>query len=929
MGLHVVTGPATAGKSGVLYAELERASREGPSVLALPTGPDVHRASTEFATRGLLGIKVIQLDQWVDSLWRLHGDGRRIVTAALRQLIVGRVLDTLVTQGQVTGLRDSRGLRRLLSELVRSAPVSGLVVPQEGTEAQIAAACRAYWQELEELGHIEASEAAFLLGSDPPKGTGPVVLNRFTDLTAGQERFVTGLAGVTDVTVALTYEEGLPATAALGPLVSRLLSTDGVTHTVVPAGRWSDPALEALADGLFRGVRLEPPRQSLELLEASGADAECADVARRVRELIDGGFEPGRIAIVARDMPSRAESLWAALRAQEVPSEIDVAFAFGATAFGRALLGLLEAVGDPLASRERLLAFVLSPYSGVDPEVAADADAVWRQKRLKGAALLAASQRLRGMAEIVSLVERIASQRGPSEQWVLRWQRLAGVILANAESRRGVGGIGSTLDAAAHRSLLGTVGDIAEGAIVPTLAEVVVTLGRATVSTGAADEGAVQVTEAHRLRGRRFDAVVVMGLTAKEFSPEKPPTLIGILLRSLGDDARLDERLAERMLFYTLVTRARKKLVLSREASDERGDAIRPSAFWDEVLDLYCDRTRCDADQTLAISRRTGTDLAAIAPAFTPGRTRMRKRCDAAVVAPTRGTMSDPGILEDSLADHEYSASEIESYLACPYRWFVQRALRPTEMDVTFGARERGTYAHGLLKAFYDEWHARGHARVEPELLDEAMELFSGDEESRGARERVSGTAEEVAAAKAARWARTIVADDAGFLPAFAPVGHEVPFGTAHGVPLELGGVRLAGRIDRVERGPAGVVAIDYKSSGTVKGVASFDTNGLIQPTVYAAAASQVYGVPAAAGLYRSMRTLAVRGFWLAGGLELNGRGAVSDALDPEAFSAEFDRATDAIARAVDGMRAGLIDPAPARPSVCEYCVVRGVCGVS
>ena len=123
-----------------------------------------------------------------------------------------------------------------------------------------------------------------------------------------------------------------------------------------------------------------------------------------------------------------------------------------------------------------------------------------------------------------------------------------------------------------------------------------------------------------------------------------------------------------------------------------------------------------------------------------------------------------------------------------------------------------------------------------------------------------------------------VVADDASFLPSFEPAGHEVPFGAAHGVPFELGGVRMAGRIDRVERGPAGVVAIDYKSSGAVKGVGSFDAHGLIQPTVYAAAASRVYGAPVAGGVYRSMRTLSVRGFWLRGAIDLGDRGAASDA---------------------------------------------------
>ena len=314
--------------------------------------------------------------------------------------------------------------------------------------------------------------------------------------------------------------------------------------------------------------------------------------------------------------------------------------------------------------------------------------------------------------------------------WVLRWDRLGGAFLANAENRRGGGGIEGRLDAAAHRSLLLTIDDIADGATIPELSEVIAALGRATVSTGSSDERAVQVTEAHRVRGRRFDVVVLMGLTAREFSPERPPSLASVLLRALGDDAHLDERLAERALFYTLVTRARRLLLLSRQATDERGEAVRPSAFWDEVVDLYRDPESPDADQILTVSRLSGSDLAAIAPAFTPGRRMTRERIAGTVAVSQRGCLSSPDLIMRALTDHEYSASEIEAYLACPYRWFVQRALRPAELDTIFDARERGTYAHGLLRAFYDEWHAGGRTRIEPELLDDALEVFSAVEES-------------------------------------------------------------------------------------------------------------------------------------------------------------------------------------------------------
>jgi len=926
MGLHVVTGPATAGKSGILYAELERASREGSPVLALPAAPDVHRATSEFAAKRISGIRVTQLDRWIQSLWRLHGDGRRIVSGVERQLILSDVIRTMRSQGRLSSIADTPGLARLIGELVRTVPV-GSGLPGGGSHAQVAAVCEHYWQELATLGLLESTEATRILSAAPPGGLGRVALNRFTDLSASQEAFIVGLAGVADVTIALTWQEGLPSTEALDPLVFRLLSA-AAEHTVVPAGEWSDPALDDLANGLYRGVTLPPPGDRVELLEAAGAGAECAGVAMRVRTLIDDGLEPGRIAVVAKDMLPRAELLWAALQSHGVSADVDVAVPLSLTGFGAALLGLLRGVSDPEASRESLMAFVLSPYSGVDADGAGDADRAWRAARLRGPALLAAARRVSGMVETVNLATRIASETSDSGQWALCWHRLGSLLLANADHRRGLGGIVGRLDAAAHRTLAQTTDEMARGATTPSMPDVIAALDRAEVVTGASDERAVQVTEAHRVRGRRFEAVVLMGLTAAEFSSERPVSLSGVLLREFGENARPDERLSERMLFYTMVTRARRRLLLCRQASDDRGEAVRPSAFWDEVLDMYRRPDAPEGDLPVTVTRWSSGDIATVAPSFTPGRRQDREACSERSPQHTRGLLVDPEALTRALDDHEYSASEIESYLACPYRWFVQRALRPRAIDTVFDARERGTHAHGLLSAFYKTWAEKGNGRIEPESVDEALAVLSAVERAfeSTASTKALGTAEEVAVAKAARWARAVVVDDATFLPSFEPAGHELPFGTAHGAAFEFGGVRLAGRIDRVDVGDAGVIAIDYKSASAVKGVGSFASHGLIQPTVYAVAAARLLGVPAIGGVYRSMRSLSARGFWREGIVDLGGRGKPADGLDADAFDAEVGRAAQAVASAVEGIRAGHIAAEPARKSACEHCLVRGVC---
>jgi len=919
MGLHVVTGPATAGKSGILSAELERAALAGLPVLALPAAPDVHRATREFADRGVQGIRIVQLDRWIEQLWRLHGDGRRPVTDSVRVALAQRAILRSDTRG-LGRVAETRGFRELVAQLVGLVPPDSAKVLAE-PEAHIARVYAAYCQELENEGCIEPAEMARLLGADPPGDLSFVAVNRFTDLSSAQEAFLTGIAEVTDVSIALTWQDGLPATEALDPLVSRLLRA-GARHTVCTEGAWTEPGLAALADGLYRGARAEKtPVKGLELIEAGGPAAECAAVAHRVRMLVDEGLDPARIAIIAKDMAGRADALGTALRASGIEADFDIAWPLASTGFGRALLGLLRSTADPECGREVVLAFVLSPYSGVEPIDASNADREWRRARLSGRALLGAVAKMSGAQDAVKLA-RQAAPPGQGTSWSARWHRLAALLLANAQRSRGLSGPGGLIDAAVHRSLTRTIDELSDSQNEVPLIEVIGALERSSVSTGSGNERAVQVTEAHRVRGRRFDTVVLMGLTGHEFASDRPTTLLTTLLRAFGEHGRADDRLIERMLFYTIVTRAQSRLILTRQSSNDRGEAVRASAFWDDVVDA-----RPGVEPTFVAA----SDLADTAPSYARGRQGQRREAQKLERARAIGPHVDPAVLEDELGSHEFSASEIELYLACPYRWFVSRALRPRELDRAVDARERGTYAHGLLRAFYEQWNGVGHARVTPDSLDGALLVFAETEAS--FREthapKTVGTAETLALTKAARWARGVVLDDADLLPGFEPVGHEVAFGRASGDAFEFGGVSMAGRIDRVEKGPAGVLAIDYKSSSSVMGVGSFATGGLVQATVYAAAASRILGLPSVGGVYRSLRTLSVRGFWREGAVELGGRGAAADALDDDAVLEEFARAEAVVAECVESMRAGRLAPHPAKRGVCDYCALKGACGVT
>jgi hypothetical protein len=444
----------------------------------------------------------------------------------------------------------------------------------------------------------------------------------------------------------------------------------------------------------------------------------------------------------------------------------------------------------------------------------------------------------------------------------------------------------------------------------------------------------VLVTEAERLRGLRFDVVILGGMTSSEFSAERPKPLSAVLLETLGQPAGSEERLAERMLFHAVISSARKSLFLVRQSVDSKGEDVRPSVFIDEVLDVYRTLEQAERGEIppgMELIAHLAGDVVSAAPAFGPARREVRLRLGGTGSAPVigRGRIEDPAVLETLALEREYSVSEAETYLSCPYRWYYDRVVSPRELDAEFDAAERGSLAHRLLARFYEEWTSSGKGRVTAANLDEALRLFdrTAAETDAGGRVAPQRLEERLSHAKAVSWARSVVEDDVAFLPGFRPTRHEFRFGGDAGPAVSIGGVALRGSIDRIDSGPAGLVVTDYKSSSSMKGASSFPTYGLLQAPLYMKVASELLDMPALGGVYRSLRTLEVRGLWRGDVLETDSRWKDKDGVD-EAGGAEC--VEDAIARlreAVAGMREGRIPRAPGVSGACRYCGIRATCG--
>ena len=872
--------------------------------------------------------KTAVLDGWIAELWSLHGDGRRLVQPAAREILMRRACGD-VSLRLLSRSASTPGFARTLSSVAERALDITQARPRTAEGVEVLSVLSRYTRILDDEGLIEPCVASRLLGADPPALDGPIVVNRFTDLSPAQESLVTGLATATDVLVALVWEEGHPGTEALTPLVARLKSRG--EHVHVPAAQPCGE-LEQLEHALYRPDHALAATGAVWFAEAAGRDLEVVAATDLAAEYVKDGTPAGRIAIVFRDAASRLALMEAAARQVDLPLATDVSRPLDETPMGRALLALLDVAGGRDVTRERVLAFLDSPYSGVSPQEVERLDTGWRRNRISGDRLLRDVGRLDGAGPATRAARAIAS--GATPGIVNKWQVLIDALLVSADMRRGLDHDAGLWDCAVHREALRTIGALADDTgQVPRETEIRAALPRVSVSPGVReDEDAVLFTEAHRVRSRRFDVVVVGGLTAAEFSSERPRSAVSEILEALGLPVGADERALERLLFYTLVTRPRKRLALLRQATDDAGQAVRPSGLWDEVLDLYRAPDQAEPNERPAGLPFVNRPLSAIATdsvSYTPGRRSERAKTPRPSWRPSRGTLVSQTVREALAGREEFAVSELELYATCPYRWFYERAVRPREIDTGFEAREAGSLAHELLASFYARWSPPERPRrVTPDDLSEARELLEQVlAEKLSAAPDAVGLAETLTLDRVKGWVETAIEDDAFLLPGYVPFAHELAFGREADLPFEFGGVPVRGRIDRVDMRGTSIVVTDYKTASSVPGHGSFASRGVMQPPVYLAAAAAVLGGEPDGAVLRSLRSRTVRGFWRDDRLSLHDCGSRADAVGAEQVASILEEAAGRVAAAAEGIRSGNITPVQGGCATCSSCVARGVCG--
>lgn len=956
MPLQIIVGPADAAVGETVREQtLARARAGGRVLLLLPSGRDVSRVTNDLARDVAVGVHARTFDNHLDALWSVLGDGRSIITPVQQLVMLEESVRSWHPRSE--GLvRESRGVIRVLRTVVqRAAEVEWKYVratQDRGVGGDLLECAASYERLLARAGLIERAAAHRLVCQRLGQIDAPalVAVEGFSSLTLAQERFVTAMSETTDVTIGLVFDESVPATHASAESVQRLASF-GESHRAESLSRCVPDEIARIGERpAATGSSVRRPMGAVVLSEAWGPQAESARIVREIQECVAEGSRPGDIAVVFRHAAPHVGQLKAALDEAGIAAEFDAGIPLQSTGLGRALLLLLDL--EIATDAYQTLADVLrSPYGPTPHGVLDELDAHVRRTRDSELHQVESWLRRRH-PESAAFVARArqATRSVGDPKAERRWYGLASEMMRRAHRQAARPTLELSTDAATARDFMAAVASMSRlGASASGAATLASALREAQVMlTSAERSDRVQVMGVERVRGRHYHCVIIGGLTTGEFPRSvgqdalSAPGVIDVFERAGIDLAPRNDVSAERLLFYLAATRATRKLVLSWQSHDAEGRPLRPSMFLDEVLDPYRAEgsdaglppnlphrvLRLDAQdeqdgapESLRRTLRTQAARQADRPSQHPALLEAGRRARAAV------TSESEAVRRTNAERAVFSASEIETYLQCPYRWYIDRMVRPRELDERFDRSAAGRLAHEIMRRFYDVYTERsGLRRVVPGSLGLARQVHAEVASSVLAESGATSAAEVAATRGTATQTLRVVEADAELLPGFEPAYREWSFGAGDDPPEDLGGFSLAGRVDRIDVNGAELVVMDYKLGREANGraVAKFADEGIVQAPLYAAVAGRRLGRRVAGGVYRPIGGGKPRGF-------------IDEAIGADGFvrtdrrsAAEIEALiADAVTRAaaaVEGMRGGEI-PARPRGATCpSYCPARGFC---
>ncbi|HQL53477.1 MAG TPA: exodeoxyribonuclease V subunit gamma [Phycisphaerae bacterium] len=658
------------------------------------------------------------------------------------------------------------------------------------------------------------------------------------------------------------------------------------------------------------------------LIECPTQRAELRAAARWIRTMIadaGGALHYRDFAVIARDLTPLAETVAEVFAEYEIPYFLDCRRAMRAHPLSRLLPALLDAVTTDFSveALTRLLRTRLLPLSRDEAEqlenlivntsisgLTAWRRPEWELERVGQTVAACAPQRARIVAALEPLVtlgqakDATGAAWAPAlyqalvalgvpqriEQWIqearagqhweslethrLAWSALCGVL----DDLHAV--LGDTpLSAADVTAILGT-----------TLSELTLGLAPPTIDQ-------VLVSSIERSRHPDIQHAWVVAFNEGIFPPRPPDDLLLSAAERIALQAahlpapasHRDDALGERLLAYIALTRPSQSLTISYATAADDGSELMPSPLLADVRQALPGLAATPtaqheppvcvgelAREYLAVHRDASQQRAAL---------RYERLCEHVQALPALA-----GPLAWLLGGRDYdnrpaplgnfrrpknaaenviwdgSPSEVETYLACPFKHFARHGLR---LDAARGPRplrwDLGDIAHEILARVTQRGRDEpGGARnvsderwqqLLTEALDEQQRKSPADQAARRPdlvfmRDVLAGFLRDVVAAHAARWQRgqfEPLRCEWGFAPQAAPQ-------TLRALELALPDgqrVHLHGKIDRVDACHTGkdtwLLVYDYKSARVDPLRGTFLTGQRLQLLIYLLAVREAH----------------------------------------------------------------------------------------
>ena len=431
------------------------------------------------------------------------------------------------------------------------------------------------------------------------------------------------------------------------------------------------------------------------------------------------------------------------------------------------------------------------------------------------------------------------------------------------------------------------------------------------------DAGRVRIVSAEQVRNLEVPHLFLAGLTETSFPrsrsddciySERDRRELNAHDLALGDrSSRAQEEL---LMFYGIVTRARERLVLTYPNSTEEGQPLSPTPYLKSLCDLF-DSSALSLKKEEVLDPVPAADrvlsaadgrVRGMAEALAGSPELYRGVCESQLAARhalhavdlnvlrfhTRGMTHCEGVLENSRnidwirnrfsENHEFSATQLELYAACPFRFLMEHVLQlspPIDPGIETDYARRGSLVHDLLAELHGASPSEAAGEIPSgsalaaafiALLDKRMKLRSGSGAVHRALERIERRLlAEWGEAYGGQWEDYLAKLPENAARPFLPAKTETAFGAVRprsgpGVetaaaapalpPLVFGAdrdaVQVGGRIDRIDvgelEGKTVFTVIDYKTGGrkAEKLDKSIETGRRLQLALYALAVQRL-----------------------------------------------------------------------------------------